>query len=787
MKTEGLTQKEVDERVQAGKVNGSMKRLTRSKKEIVKGNVFTYFNLVNIVLFVIVLFTGRFNNGLFIMTTVANTLIGIFQELKSKKLLDQMAIMVATHIEAERDGVWKEIPVEDIVVDDLIHLNAGDQIPVDADIVDGYLEVNESMLTGEADTVVKTPGKHVYAGTIVTSGDAQAVSIRVGHECFASQIMADAQKEKRAESKLHHDIEGLIRFISFAIIPLGIVLYITHKMYIGMGWADAVLKTIAAVVGMIPEGLVVLTSIALAVSVIRLSQQKVLVQDLFSIESLARIDTICLDKTGTLTQGKMTLEKIVPLGKHTEAEVKDIMPSYLYGDQKPNATSQALIDAFGQKEQYKKTQVLPFSSDRKYAGAALEGKGSWYLGAVNFLFPEGCPSVNKYLPAFTVQGERVIVLAHSDTETFPDTLPSDLEAVAMFAIRDVLRDNVKDIMQYFVKQGVDIRVISGDDPATVASLAKQAGIPESEACLDLSKLNCSMEEAIDKYTVFGRVMPDQKKKLVQALQKKGHVVAMTGDGVNDVPALKTADVSIAMQAGASAARDSANIVLLDNDFGRMPKIVGEGRRVINNISRASSMYLVKTVFSMLLSIFVIVTRTDYPFLPVHLSLISAFGVGIPTFFLQLEPSFERVRGKFFKLALRNSVPSSITVFLTALLTMAVQFLFYLPDDRFYGIFVTLTVFIYLYTLYRVYYPPTKLRVIIIAIMAMCFLFLLYYFPHAFSLSLLWTDVLVVVPIAAAEPFVIAFIAWIYDGIDDFFLAVNTKFRKLVHHGKRKKA
>jgi cation-transporting ATPase E len=777
---EGLSEKEAAEKKRQGFVNGETKRMSRSYKEIVKGNTLTYFNFVNIVLFLLVCLTGQFNNTLFIFTMIANTCIGIFQEIKSKQLLDKMAILVVTKVEVKRDGQWKEIPVAEIVLDDLIRLDGGDQIPVDGDVVDGYLEVNESMLTGESNTVLKQKENHVYAGTIVTSGEAYAHVTRVGKNCLASTIMEEAQKEKKAESKLHNDLNKLIRVISYAIIPIGIILYIVQKNSLGMQWQDSILKMVAAVVGMIPEGLVVLTSIALAVSVIRLSQKKVLVQDLFSIESLARVDTICLDKTGTLTQGTMKVTQVRPLFDANAEHIKDVMGSYYSDTEKPNATSKAMMEYFGTNHQYAKGKILPFSSDRKYAGAELKGEGTFYVGAVNFLFPKGSPIVNKYLQEHTEAGERVVVIAHSQ-QPLGDALPEDLEPMAIVAIHDVLRDHVQDIMKYFRKQDVDIRVISGDDPATVSALAKQAGIPYAELFVDMSKTKESVEDCAANYTVFGRVLPDQKKALVKALQKQGRTVAMTGDGVNDVPALKTADVSVAMAAGASAAKDSANIVLLDNDFGRMPSIVDEGRRVINNISRASSMYLVKTIFSMLLSIYVILMVREYPFLPVHLSVISAFGVGLPTFFLQLEPSFERVEGGFFSNAFKNSLPSALAVFLTAILSMLIRDSFYLPDERFYGIFVTVTCFIYLYTLYRVYYPPTKLRWGVFIAMGICMLVFFVFFEHLVNVSYEWIDLTVIIPFMALEPFLISLIARIYDAIANFFGMIHDFFREKFHH------
>ncbi len=774
----GLNSEEVKKRQDEGLVNGSEKRLTRSVKEIVRSNIVTYFNIVNIILFILVMITGRFSNGLFIVTIIFNAVIGIVQEIKSKQLLDKMSIMVATSVDVMRDGEWQEIPIEEIVQDDCMRIEAGSQIPADAVVDDGYLEVNESMLTGESDTVIKKAGDPVYAGTIVTAGSAVTKVVKVGKQCAASKIMEDAQKEKHARSVLHDELNRMIRIISIIIIPAGIILFITHYYFIGMTWQDAILKTVAAVVGMIPEGLVVLTSIALAVSTIRLSLNHVLVQDLFSIESLARVDTICLDKTGTLTKGSMEVTDVKPLMGYSLSDIKDIMGSYLQGEEKPNATSQALIDYFSVNNLYEKTDILPFSSDRKYAGASLSGKGSFYMGASAFLFPYGSPAVNHYLDAYTEAGERVIVLAHSNETTMRENdLPDDLEPVAVFALRDILRDNVEDIMSYFTKQDVNIRVISGDDPATVSALAKQAGIPDAASYVDMSKTTDDYDTLIQKYQVFGRVLPQQKKELVKALKKAGHTVAMTGDGVNDVPALKAADVSVAMAAGSSAAKDSANIVLLTNDFGQMPDIVQEGRRVINNITRASSMYLVKTIFSILLSLYVIILRQEYPFLPIHLSLISAFGVGMPTFLLQLEPSFERVTGHFFRKAFRNALPSGIAVFTTAMVCILIRWLFKLPDERFYGIFVMLTAYIYLYTLYRVYYPPTKLRYSVIIGMAVIMFIILIWFGNYVSVQYQWIDLLVIIPACVILPFMISYLARLLDKAAAFIVRHRRKNAK----------
>ncbi len=758
----GLTSEEVRILTEQGEVNESENRLTRTKKEIFRKNILTWFNFINICLFAVVAVTGRFRNGLFMGTVLFNTCIGIFQELRAKKLLDQAYIMNASKTTVVRDGKEQEISPSEIVRGDLIVLDSGDQIPVDGEVLDGYIEVDESILTGESDHIGKEKDSSVSAGTVVTAGKAYIRADRIGKECTAAKIMAEAKKYKRAKSTLHADLEKLLKIVSFVIVPVTIGLYFFQKMVLDMVWYESALKTVAAAVGMIPEGLVVLTSIALAVSTMRLLSSRVLVQDLFSIESLARVDMLCLDKTGTLTQGKMETVAMEPLNGLSQTEAEKLIKSYFYNEEKPNATSAAIIRRYPAEEIYRKTEVLPFSSDRKYAACALEGKGSLWLGAPGFLFPDGC-GLNEKISSYTSGGCRVLLLAASSQETCRSgILPSDLKPAALIVLKDVLRENAGEIMDYFKKQKVGLRVISGDDPATVSALAANAGIPGAEKYADMSKAGSDYDSLVDEYTVFGRVLPDQKKELIAALQRKGHCVAMTGDGVNDVPALKTADVSVAMASGAPAARDCANIVLLDSDFAVMPQIVDEGRRVINNITRASSMYLVKTVFSVLLSIYVVLFRQPYPFLPIHLTFISALGVGIPTFILQLEPSFERIRGRFLTGALRKAVPSSAAVFMIALFCLYLRSAASMDTERGYGVLVLLTGTAYLFTLWRVYTPLTKLRIAVIAVMVAAFFAGILLFPNTLSVRLAQEDLPVVLGSMAVIPFVILLNAKIYE-------------------------
>lgn len=721
MKTyQGLTTAQVEERRAQGKVNIHQESASKSDHQIICDNVFTCFNVLNLFLFVLVALTGKLRNGAFMITIVCNTLIGIIQEIRSKHLLERMAILIETQVPVLRNGTWMKIPDCEIVEDDVIRLKSGDQIMADGMILEGDPEVDESILTGESDHVSKKVGDEVFAGTVMTGGTAVIRILHVGGECTAASIIAEAKKEKRARSLLHESLERMIRLISIVIIPFMVLLFLEHLLILDLPWRQAVLSTAAAIIGMIPEGLVVLTTAALAVSSIRLSKRQVLVQDLYSIESLARVDTICLDKTGTLTKGTMSVVDVIQTGKirHT---IPDIMRSFLYGTDDINPTQKALISFFGAEEILKKTEDVPFTSQRKYAAASF-GDCSYYLGAAGFLFPDGLTEMDQQIMSHAEMGQRVLVLAESDVNHVKGMpLPEDLKAVALITLKDDLRENVQSIMQYFTRQGVNIRVISGDDPKTVSRIAGNAGVMDAQNYVDMSKTDTDPSELVRKYTVFGRVTPKQKKQLVEALQKQGHTVAMTGDGVNDVPALKCADVSIAMASGAPAARDSANAVLLDDDFAKMPDIVNEGRRVINNISNASSMYLVKTMFSIFLSVYVLIMREEYPFFPLHLTIISAFGVGIPTFLLQMEPSFQRVQSHFFYHSLKKALPSAIMVFLTAMITLWMEKNGFMNGMDLNGSFVLITSFVYIFTLYRVYQPLSKLRIMVICSMAFCYL------------------------------------------------------------------
>lgn len=748
---EGLSSKQVQERFEKHLNNEKVKKLTKSNVQIIRQNVFTYFNFINLILFILVLLTGKIKNGLFLGTVIFNACIGIYQQMKSKKLLDRLSFLAEDTIKVKRDGKWISISLEEIVVDDLIEIVSGMQFPVDGIVLDGNGEADESSISGESQLVEKQVNDFIYAGTNLTSGKVLVKVEHVSKQCMIYRMIEDASKESPASSCLHQDLEKMIKIISICIIPAGALLFLTQYMFMHLTMQDALLKTIAALVGMIPEGLVVLTTIALAVSTIRESKNHVLIQDLFSIEALARVNTVCFDKTGTLTTGNMNIDTVEYLG-NDKNEVNTLLGSYLQNEEAFNQTSQALLEYFDVNHAYALGETLPFSSKRKYAAKVLKGKGTLYVGAYSYLCEEADASLQAKIDFYTQQGKRVLAVGFYQEETIDSS--DAMSIIALVVIQDEMRKNAKEIIAYFKKQNIQVCMISGDDPKTVASLAKMAGVDNSEHYVDVSRSYESMDALASNYTIFGRVRPEEKKQLVCAMQKQGKIVLMSGDGVNDVPALKVADVSISIKDASSAAKNTANIILMDNDFSKIPSIVNEGRRVINNISRASSMYLVKTVFSFLLTLYVICTRNAYPFLPIHLTLISAIGVGIPTFILQMEPSFERIQGKFLRNAFLKALPSSLTVFLAAFLCMHFKRMYSISELRFYGIFVFLSGYVYLWTLLKVYQPFTKRRLLVIGCMSILLGACLVCFESIINVSIQWKDAWLFFTGIIVEPVVI---------------------------------
>lgn len=718
---QGLTQAEVEARIADGQVNAIQDSSNRSVKDIVMGNTLTFFNVINIVLLALVLSVHSYKNMLFIFIIIANTLIGIFQEIKAKITLDKLKILTVSHVDVIRDGVKKSVTVSELVKDDVILLKSGGQIPADGVILDGEVDVNESLLTGESDSIHKTCGSKVLSGSFVTSGKAMCLLTEVGHDCYMEKLSSEAKQFKRYKTELQRNLDTILKFISIIIVPLGIILFAKQYWISGSTYEQAALDTVAAVLGMIPEGLVLLTSVALALGAVRLVRRSTLVRELFCIETLARVDTLCLDKTGTITEGHLCVQGEESVKEDVDLEQLMGRMVGALGDE--NETFQALRQHYKRNQSANTKLVLPFSSERKFSGVVFEGEGTYLMGAYQFIFPQADPAVLEKIAEYASQGLRVLTVAHSPNEMTDYTLAEDFEIVGFVFMTDVVRKNAPDILGYFEEQGVDLKVISGDDPVTVAAIAARAGLKDADKYIDATTIHTDeeMEDAILKYSVFGRVTPKQKQQMVRLLKQNGRTVAMTGDGVNDVLALKDADVSIAMASGSEAAKNTANLVLLNSDFASLPHIVNEGRRVINNIKAAASMFLIKTGFSVLTALLTIIVGQNYPFQPIQLSVINGCAVAIPTMLLQLEPSFQKVNKHFFREVLRMSMPAAITI--TAMITIInnIGHSIGTPREMLSTVCVLATGWVYLITLRQVYSPMTGYRKFVIYLMQTAYL------------------------------------------------------------------
>lgn len=719
----GLTQQQVDERIRAGQVNENENPNTRTVKQIILENTLTFFNFINVVLLVLVVIAGSYKNATFVTVIVINTVIGVIQELRAKKILDSLAILTASKARVIRDSQQISIPTDELVLGDLILLKAGDQIPADAVVLKGTLEVNESLLTGESDTLIKKEEAQLFSGSVVTSGQAYCQVVHVGKDNYAAKITSEAKEFKRHHSELRNALNKILKVISIIIVPLGIALFVKQYFLVHDTFRDSVVSTVAGMLGMIPEGLILLTSVALTLGSIRLAQRKTLVQELYCIETLARVDVLCLDKTGTITEGTMCVERVDDLGAlEDDLSTEKAMGNLMAVLQDDNATFDAMKKHFKADKSFQLNHAIPFSSDRKYSGAVFEDQGTFLVGAVQFLFPQGQEELKERCSSVASEGLRVLVLAHSTAMSQENELPQDLVPCALIMITDVIREEAPDTLAYFDSQGVDLKVISGDDPVTVAAIARRAGLKNADQYVDATTLGTmeEIEEAVRTYSVFGRVTPQQKRMMVQALKKQGHTVAMTGDGVNDVLALKESDCSVAMASGSDAAKNIANVVLLESNFAVMPQIVNEGRRVVNNIRMAASMFLIKTIFSVSLSVLTVFFGVAYPFEPIQMSLISACAVGIPTFLLNQESNYEKIDNTFLRHVFMNAFPTAITITFCVFTIMQVCQHVYDSTTMLSTACVLVTGWSYMTALKKVYSPMNLFRSIVIGGMQVLF-------------------------------------------------------------------
>ncbi|WP_369213909.1 HAD-IC family P-type ATPase [Streptomyces flavofungini] len=662
----GLTSAEVAERVERGEVNDVPVRSSRSLSEIVRANVFTRFNAIIGVLWVIMLFVAPIQDSLFGFVIVANTGIGIIQEWRAKKTLDSLAVIGEARPTVRRDGRATEVSTSEIVLGDLVELGPGDKIMVDGEAVEtDSLEVDESLLTGEADPVVKKPGDKMMSGSFVVAGGGAFTATKVGREAYAAQLAEEASRFTLVHSELRSGISTILKYVTWLMVPTSIGLVISQLVVKDDDFRQSIAYTVGGIVPMIPEGLVLLTSVAFAIGVIRLGRKQCLVQELPAIEGLARVDTVCLDKTGTLTEGGMDVTELRTLGDADETYVRKVLGALGESDPRPNASLQAIIDAYPDSEEWRCTQSLPFSSARKYSGASFsEGDGTtsaWLLGAPDVLLPDGDPVLSD-IEELNQQGLRVLLLARATGDLDDPEVAEGARATALVVLEQRLRPDAADTLRYFAEQDVHAKVISGDNAVSVGAVAGKLGLPGAENTVDARKLPTERDEmakALDDSAVFGRVTPQQKRDMVGALQSRGHTVAMTGDGVNDVLALKDADIGVSMGSGSEATRAVAQIVLLNNSFATLPSVVAEGRRVIGNITRVATLFLVKTVYSVVIALLVVCAQAEYIFLPRHLTLLSTLTIGVPAFFLALAPNKERAKPHFVRRVMRYAIPGGV--------------------------------------------------------------------------------------------------------------------------------
>ncbi len=747
-KRQGLSRPEVRERIQQGLINAEEDIGTLTVGQIIRKNVLTPFNLLNVILGALIAMVGSWENMMFLGVALCNTVVGSLQEIAAKKTIDKLSLIATPKAHIIREGKLWDVGVSKIVMDDLLHLSAGNQICADAVVVEGSCEVNESLITGESDPVVKNPGDHVLSGSFVVSGTCRAQVEHVGKDNYASKITGSAKYVKKNASEIMAAINKLIKIIGIILVPVGACLFCKEIFFTHTEFRQAIISSVAALVGMVPEGLVLLTSGVLAVSVVRLATRKALVQELYSIETLARVDTLCLDKTGTITEGTMQVDELLPLADQNEETLKTAIAAVVHTLNDDNPTSLAMKDFCPQPPQWTASGTVPFSSARKWSGVSFSEKGTYVIGAGEFVLGDAFTGkLRAQADAAAKKGQRVLVLAHSAQPFGGDgkALPPDITPVAMLFISDKIRKNARETLQYFSDQGVDIKVISGDNAITVANIAERAGLENANQWVDATTLHTDedIQEAVQKYAVFGRVTPQQKLQIVKALKAQKHTVAMTGDGVNDVLALKESDCSIAMASGSDAARTVSQIVLLNSDFASMPHIVAEGRRSINNLQRSSSLYLVKAFFSTIVAVCFVFLQSSYPFQPIQFTLLNALTVGFPSFVLALEPNRERIRGKFLLNIIKKAIPGALTMVLNVLFLEAINFFVGLPLEQVSTMAVIVTGFTLLMILFRVCMPFNIKHVVLFSAMCIAFLLALIFFGRYFHIVALTAPMLLI--------------------------------------------
>ena len=723
---QGLTDNEVNERIKSNLYNENIDIKTKSIKSIILENTITLFNLLNLGLGIGVFLVGSYKNLAFLLVIFLNTIISICQEIHAKKIIDKLSFLVSSKAKVIRNGQEKIIPKEQIVKDDVIIYQNGDQILVDSIILEGEIEVNESLITGEEDAIYKNKNEKLYSGSFITSGTCICKVAHVGKENYIAKISSHVKREKKKESEIEKTFDFILKVISLVIIPLGILVFIKQFYACNFIVDEAVIKTTAALIGMVPEGLILLTSTVMAASTIKLSKYKVLSQKLHAIETLARVDTLCLDKTGTLTEGKMEVKDVIYL--KDEENSKKALNAITYYSKDTNATMLALKNYFKDKTNWVETEQIPFSSKKKYSGSTFLNKGTYYIGAMEFLKVHQKIDLSKYEEKY-----RTIVLTH------------DEEVMAIILLQDMIRKEAKDTLSYFKKQGVDLKIISGDNVKTVEGIARRCGLDHINS-VDMSSNDIAIDSLVLEKNIFGRVTPEQKKEILLSLKKQGHVVGMTGDGVNDILALREADLSIAMASGSEAARNISEIVLLDSNFDALPEVVKEGRKSINNLERSASLFLSKTIYSFLLAVIFLVIQEPYPFMPVQLTLTSVFTIGIPSFILALEPNNEKVKGKFLGKVIARAIPSSLTIVINVLIIVLLSYFLKLSDTQTSTLCVMMVGITGFILIFKLCWPFNLLRTSLLITLILGFTISLVGLKSFFSLAAFNFKVLLIVSI-----------------------------------------
>ena len=788
----GLTEEQAAARREAGLAAGVPSPTGKTEGQILLTHCFTFFNLIFLILAAMLLIArSSFLNMGFLLVVIVNTVIGIFQELKAKRAVDQLALVARRPVTVVRDGAKREIPPEDVVRDDIAQFKQGDQICADGILRQGTLWADESLLTGEADSVEKHPGDTLHSGSVVVSGRGLAQLTAVGDASEAAQLSRQAKAHPRArKSGMMRSLDRLILFIGIALVPIGIILFHQEYRVLSLGLRESAEGTVAALTGMIPEGLYLLTSVALAVSTRKLSKKRVLVQDWNCIEALARVDVLCVDKTGTITEPTMEVENLVPLTELPPEKLQDMLTA-MYGTAEPdNATAKAMAELFSGETSLRCTKRIPFSPETKWSGCTFDSGQSLVVGAPEYILGSRFGERKDEISAWTDQGYRVLLAAeYASPLAFGKLQEEALTPLALILLNSPLRPGAKETFAYFAQQGVSIRVISGDSPATASRIALDAGIPGAENYIDASTLetDADFRKAAD-CTVFGRVTPEQKKKLVAALQKKGHTVAMTGDGVNDLLAMKQADCSIAMASGAQAASQLASLVLLDSQFSAMPDIVNEGRRVINNIQRAATLFLVKNIFSLFLSVITLFTSWPYPLEPIHLTVISALTIGLPSFLLTLEPRYDRIRGHFLRGVLRRAFPGGLTNVFVVLVCQAFRAVFGINGDHSSTVCAAILAMVGLMVLFQVCKPFDLFRKFLWAGMALGLVVCFTLLGNVLSLSSGSLEArLLMMTLLLMTPTVFFAIQRVFDWGDRLWCWTGALLRKITRPFRRKKS